>query len=243
MSHTQQSKRKAQDAAQRVDRPRPARGAGQHCQTRPQAHDRRWLSRAAAIVTPEHQEERERVLAENLDRIAWQQKDWTGKRSGKLDSGRNAGLLVRTYYVHIPGSPPELMERWSAASNGSGVHAGVGRECRTGQSMLERMPQAEFVEDAQVARSKRPSREADDTPHEELADAQDRGDNGSDMMPSAVGFARCSTRHWAIPSSRRWIRSESRGSHGQRRRECVDRPRRRRPLAASAASSRTEPNR
>jgi len=113
------------------------------------------------VVTPEHQEERERVVAETLDRIAWQLTRLDRHARRELNVLEEMlGLFVRAYYNHTPRIPdPSLMEFRAAGKERFDAFMQILAEnVGPGQSMLEQAPAW-----AQVRQN---DRALEDPPHE-----------------------------------------------------------------------------
>lgn len=116
-----------------------------HCRRRPQLSRSAVVSRALRqYLLPDYQEERERVLAANLDRLWWHQHHLADRLDRDLRLVREMlALLVRTYYIHTPEIPEA--DRQAAVLSGekrfSRFLAKVAEQAGPGKSALEQMPQ------------------------------------------------------------------------------------------------------
>lgn len=120
-----------------------------HCRRRPQVSRSAVVSRALRqYLLPDYQEERERVLAANLDRLWWHQHHLADRLDRELRLVREMlALLVRTYYIHTPEIPEA--DRQAAVLSGekrfSRFLAKVAEQAGPGKSALEQMPQPESL--------------------------------------------------------------------------------------------------
>lgn len=89
-----------------------------HCRAHPQASRSQVMNRALRqFLLPDYQEERQRVLAETLDRLCWQEHNHAKLLAQDLRKlHQMVALFVRTFYNHTPEVP--LSERESAAAGG-----------------------------------------------------------------------------------------------------------------------------
>lgn len=113
------------------------------------------LSRSAVMAQalrrflfPDYQEERERVLTENLDRLYWRQSRHAERVDRELRVIREMlALFVRTFYNHTPEVPPS--ERSAAAIKGeqrfSRFQKVLAEHLGPGKSALEQMPEEAVV--------------------------------------------------------------------------------------------------
>lgn len=108
------------------------------------------LSRSAVMaqslrqfLIPEHQEERERVLTENLDRLYWHQHNQADRVKQELRTIKEMlALFVRTFYNHTPAVPED--QREAAAIQGQTRFTrfleAVAENVGPGKSTLDQMP-------------------------------------------------------------------------------------------------------
>jgi hypothetical protein len=117
----------------------------EHCRRHPQVSRSAVVSRALRqFLLPDYQEERQRVLAANLDRLLWHQRNTADRLERELRIVREMlALLVRSYYIHTPEVPEQ--ERQGAVISGekrfSRFLAKVAAQVGPGKSALEQMPQ------------------------------------------------------------------------------------------------------
>lgn len=118
-----------------------------HCSRHPQGSRSAVVSRALRqYLLPDYQEERERVLAANLDRLWWHQHHLADRLDRELRLVREMlALLVRTYYIHTPEVPE--VDRQAAVLSGekrfNRFLAKVAEQAGPGKSALEQTPQPE----------------------------------------------------------------------------------------------------
>lgn len=117
-----------------------------HCRAHPQLSRSQVMNQAMRqFLLPDYQEERQRVLAETLDRLCWQQHN-QGKRTGQelRTLYELVMLLARTFYYHTPEVPPD--QRAAAVMSGdkrfNRFLAVLAENAGDGPSPLELMPQA-----------------------------------------------------------------------------------------------------
>lgn len=142
-----------------------------HCRRRPQVSRSAVVSRALRqYLLPDYQEERERVLAANLDRLWWHQHNLGDRLDRDIATVREMlAMLVRTFYIHIP-EVPEAQREGAILSGEQRFNrflAVVAEHLGPGKSALRRMPEpaiAEANEDPFVS----PSSNAD-SPNEDLS--------------------------------------------------------------------------
>ena len=95
------------------------------------------------VVTPEYFEERERVVAETLDRLVWlvTRLDRHARRELKVLT-EMLGLFVRAYYNHTPRTTPASLREFQAAGRErfEAFMAILARNVGPGRSMLEQVP-------------------------------------------------------------------------------------------------------
>jgi hypothetical protein len=94
-------------------------------------------------VTPEYQEERERVVAETLDRIAWQLARLDGRVRREMNVLQEMlGLFVRAYYNHTPKIPEPSRNEFRAAGKErfDAFMQALAENVGPGRSMLEQVP-------------------------------------------------------------------------------------------------------
>lgn len=129
-----------------------------HHQTRSDvlARGLRW------IVTPEFQEERERVVAETLDRIFLRlaRHDQRVQRELHILSEMLA-LFVRAYYNHTPRVPDPAREEFRASGKErfEAFMEALAEHVGPGKSMLEQVPAWERVRQDDVAEVPEPPEE------------------------------------------------------------------------------------
>lgn len=121
-----------------------------HCRRRPQTSRSAVVSRALRqYLLPDYQEERERVLAANLDRLWWHQHNLADRLDRDLATVREMlAMLVRTFYIHIPEVPEPQREGaiLSGEQRFNRFLAVVAEHLGPGKSSLQRMPEPEIVE-------------------------------------------------------------------------------------------------
>lgn len=94
-------------------------------------------------VTPEYQEERERVVAETLDRIVWQLARLDSRVRREMNIVQEmVGLFVRAYYNHTPRIPEPSRNEFRAAGKErfDAFMAALAEHVGPGRSMLEQTP-------------------------------------------------------------------------------------------------------
>ena len=127
-----------------------------HCRANPRQSRSRVISDALRRrLFPEHQEERERVLTANLDRLYWHQHNHADRVARDLRTVQEMlALFVRTFYIHIPEPPADARE--AAAVRGeqrlNRFLQRLAEQVGPGKSALERMPEPAVVmfEDART---------------------------------------------------------------------------------------------
>ena len=121
-----------------------------HCRRRPQVSRSAVVSRALRqYLLPDYQEERERVLAANLDRLWWHQHNLADRLDRDLATVREMlAMLVRTFYIHIPEIPESQREGaiLSGEQRFNRFLAVVAEHLGPGKSSLQRMPEPAIVE-------------------------------------------------------------------------------------------------
>jgi hypothetical protein len=116
-----------------------------YCAAHPQQSRSQVLTRALRqLLLPDFQEERERVLAENLDRLYWHQHNHAERVDRDLRVlTEMVALGIRTFYNHTPAMPEGM--RAAAAADGEARFARflevVAEHVGPGRSALERMPE------------------------------------------------------------------------------------------------------
>lgn len=116
-----------------------------YCAAHPRQSRSQVVTRALRqLLLPEYQEERERVLAENLDRMYWHQHNQADRVNRDLRTlTEMLALLVRTFYNHTPAVPDGM--RAAAAADGEARFARflevLAEHVGPGRSALERMPE------------------------------------------------------------------------------------------------------
>lgn len=115
-----------------------------HCEANPRLSRSAVMTQALRqLLFPEHQEERERVLTENLDRLWWHQHNQADRMNRDLRTIEEMlALFVRTFYNHTPQVPEN--QRDAAAVSGekrfSQFLEVLAANLGPGKSALERMP-------------------------------------------------------------------------------------------------------
>ena len=143
-----------------------------HCRAHPRLSRSAVMSRALRqLLSPEHQEERERVLTDNLDRLYWRLHNHADRVDGDLRLVKEMlTLFVRTFYNHVPELPPEVRE--AAAMQGERrlrrFMEVLAENVGTGKSRLERMPEEAPPEDV--------------TPHDTITPDADPDEEASDAF-------------------------------------------------------------
>ena len=116
-----------------------------HCRANPHVSRSQVMNRAVRqFLLPDYQEARQRVVAETLDRLVWQQHN---QAKGMAQEQRKlyelVMLLARTFYYHIPEVPAG--ERPAAVASGDKrFHrflAVLAENAGDGPSPLQLMPQ------------------------------------------------------------------------------------------------------
>lgn len=121
----------------------------QHCRAHPSRSRSAVITQALRqLLSPEYQEERERVLTANLDRLYWHQHNQAGHTKHELRTIKEmVALLVRTFYNHTPEVPEG--QRQAAAANGekrfNQFIEALAAQVGPGPSLLERMPEPATV--------------------------------------------------------------------------------------------------
>jgi len=141
-----------------------------HCRAHPSRSRSAVITQALRqLLSPDYQEERERVISENLDRLYWHQHNQALHARQELRTLKEMlALLVRTFYNHTPEIPEG--QRQAAAASGEkrfnqfldALAAQVG----PGPSALERMPKPAIVRPEDVP-------DDDDDDDNELEDVGD----------------------------------------------------------------------
>jgi len=120
-----------------------------HCEANPRLSRSAVMTQALRqLLFPEHQEERERVLTENLDRLWWHQHNQADRVNRELRTIEEMlALFVRTFYNHTPQVPDN--HRDAAATSGekrfSQFLEALAANLGPGKSVLERMPEPAVV--------------------------------------------------------------------------------------------------
>ena len=121
-----------------------------HCRRRPHMSRSAVVSRALRqYLLPDYQEERERVLAANLDRLWWHQHNLADRLDRDIATTREMlAMLVRTFYIHVPEVPESQREGaiLSGEQRFNRFLAVVAEHLGPGKSSLQRMPEPEIVE-------------------------------------------------------------------------------------------------
>lgn len=125
-----------------------------HCRAHPSRSRSAVITQALRqLLSPDHQEERERVLTANLDRLYWHQHNQAGHARQELRTIKEmVALLVRTFYNHTP-EIPEGQRQPAAASGEKRFNQFLdvlAAQIAPGQSALERMPEPAVVTAADV---------------------------------------------------------------------------------------------
>ncbi|HMO83612.1 MAG TPA: hypothetical protein PKC18_01695 [Lacipirellulaceae bacterium] len=120
-----------------------------HCRAHPSRSRSAVITQALRqLLSPDHQEERERVLTANLDRLYWHQHNQAGHERQELRTIKEMiALLVRTFYNHTP-EIPESHRQAAAASGEKRFNQFLDvlvAQIAPGQSALERMPEPAVV--------------------------------------------------------------------------------------------------
>jgi hypothetical protein len=121
-----------------------------YCQVNPSQSRSAIMSLALRqFLSPEHQEERQRVVAENLDRLYWHAQNHAKRMNQELRVIREMlALFVRTFYNHTPGVPED--RRDAAAADGQARFVRfleiLAEHAGDGPSALELMPELTVVE-------------------------------------------------------------------------------------------------
>jgi hypothetical protein len=95
------------------------------------------------VVSPEHQEQRERVVAETLDRLTWQLARLDRHARRELNVLEEMlGLFVRAYYNHTPRIPEPSLQEFRAAGKErfDAFMQVLAENVGPGSSMLEQVP-------------------------------------------------------------------------------------------------------
>ncbi len=127
-----------------------------HCRAHPSRSRSAVITQALRqLLSPDHQEERERVLTANLDKLYWHQHNQAGHVRQELRAIKEmVALLARTFYNHTPEIPEG--QRQAAAISGekrfNQFLEALAAQIEPGQSALEGMPEPAVVT-------------ADDAPH------------------------------------------------------------------------------
>lgn len=120
-----------------------------HCRSHPEVSRSSVMARALRrFLFPEHQEERERMLTENFDRLYWHQHNHADRVDRELRMVREMlALFVRTFYNHTAEIPPG--ERRAAKLSGEvrfdRFLKALAENVGPGKSALERMPEPGIV--------------------------------------------------------------------------------------------------
>lgn len=121
-----------------------------HCQRHPQVSRSAVVSRALRqYLLPDYQEERERVLAANLDRLWWHQHNLADRLDRDLVTIREMlAMLVRTFYIHTPEVPESQREGaiLSGEQRFNRFLVVVAEHLGPGKSALQRMPESAIAE-------------------------------------------------------------------------------------------------
>lgn len=119
------------------------------CRSHPKASRSAVMAQALRqYLFPDHREERERVLTENLDRLYWRHHNQSERTDRELRTIREMlALFVRTFYNHIPEVPAS--ERKAAAIKGEQrfgrFQEVLAEHLGPGKSALELMPEEAIV--------------------------------------------------------------------------------------------------
>ena len=125
-----------------------------HCRAHPSRSRSAVITQALRqLLSPDFQEERERVLSANLDRLYWHQHNQAGYTKQELRTIKEMiALLIRTFYNHTPEIPEG--QRQAAAANGekrfNQFLEVLATQIAPGQSALERMPEPAVVAETDV---------------------------------------------------------------------------------------------
>ncbi len=116
-----------------------------YCQAHPNRSRSQVMSLALSqFFSPEQQDQRQQVVAQNLDRLHWHVHNHSKRTSQELRVIREMlALFVRTFYNHTPGMPEEHRE--AAAADGQLRFARfleiLAEHAGSGPSALELMPE------------------------------------------------------------------------------------------------------
>ncbi len=116
-----------------------------YCQAHPNRSRSQVMSLALSqFFSPEQQDQRQRVVAQNLDRLYWHVHNHSKRMSQELRVIREMlALFVRTFYNHMPDVPEEHRE--AAAADGQLRFAHfleiLAEHAGSGPSALELMPE------------------------------------------------------------------------------------------------------
>lgn len=116
-----------------------------HCQSHPEISRSSVMAHALRrFLFPEYQEERERVLTANLDRLYWHQHNHADRVDRELRVTREMlAMLVRTFYNHTPEVPVDQRQaaKISGETRFERFLKALAENTGPGKSALERMPE------------------------------------------------------------------------------------------------------